>query len=344
MFKVLLLALLLLVGSGTALHAQEITAAPFVLAGLTTQYDPNGNTLTLNLQIVRPDGCELPVAVNGTQRANALFLDLADVIYDSFEAPETSCSNQPVRIEYPYTIYSVTPEQDLSIYHRLLVIAGDAIFGVPITTGNFSADLQFGETFALQKVPVTVQQTTQNLDLTVSATVEYNDICYSEILSRETIVNGQLNLEVFRVRPVGLECRVSETPFVRLINLPVSMIDLPITVNGLTAISPTLPSEPSGPLVRIPLSVDSADVLLMESFPVQVSVIVRGYVDGCEGELLVEQTQEGNTITLEVYRELPADIACTMIAIQVEKTINLGALPSGDYTIIVNGVELTVTV
>lgn len=344
MFKVVLLALLLIVGSGTALHAQETPQAPFVLEGLTTTYDPIGNALTLNLQIVRPDGCEAPVAVNGIQQANALFLDLDDVVYDSFEGGQIPCSNEPVRIDYPYVIYFVTPELDLSIYHRLLVIAGDVIFGVPISTGNFSGDLSFGETFALEKVPVTVQQTTQNGDLTVSATVEYNDVCYSEILGRETIANGQLNLEVFRVRPVGLECRMSETPFQRMINLPVSLNDLPIVVNGIQSIPPTMPFEPIGPLMRVPLGIDSAEVMLMESFPVQVSVVVRGYVDGCEGELLVEQTQEGNTITLEVYRELPANIACTMIAIQVEKTINLGALPSGDYLIIVNGIELTVTV
>ena len=80
------------------------------------------------------------------------------------------------------------------------------------------------------------------------------------------------------------------------------------------------------------------DVNVMESDPRQISLEVEGeHPDGCEYPVLVGQTRQGNTIDIEVYREVPADVFCPMILKPYKGTISLdGAFESGAYTINVN--------
>ena len=80
------------------------------------------------------------------------------------------------------------------------------------------------------------------------------------------------------------------------------------------------------------------DVKVMESDPMQISLEVEGeHPDGCEYPVLVGQTRQGNTINIEVYREVPADVFCPMILKPYKGTISLdGAFETGAYTINVN--------
>ena len=91
------------------------------------------------------------------------------------------------------------------------------------------------------------------------------------------------------------------------------------------------------------VSVDEIDILILESFPVQINVIARGNLpDPCTEISEVLQEREGNTffITIKTYRS-PG--FCIQVLAPFEETIPLEVygLPAGTYTVDVNGVQAT---
>ena len=90
-------------------------------------------------------------------------------------------------------------------------------------------------------------------------------------------------------------------------------------------------------------SVDEIDILISESFPVQINVIARGNLqDPCTEIYQVTQKKESNTffITIKTYHP-PGP--CIQVIAPFEETISLEVygLPAGTYTVDVNGVQGT---
>ncbi len=89
--------------------------------------------------------------------------------------------------------------------------------------------------------------------------------------------------------------------------------------------------------------VESIDVVQLESFPVQVNVIAKGYLpDGCTtlGDAKQSYTPGKFKIVLESKKPLDAE-ACTQSIENFEKTISLNGvvgLQKGTYSVDVNGV------
>lgn len=92
--------------------------------------------------------------------------------------------------------------------------------------------------------------------------------------------------------------------------------------------------------------IETVDVLILESFPVQLHLQVTGYQsDGCEVPVVVTQRREGNEVFVEIYRELSAAMTCPAGTVPYEAKIPLeGGFESGTYTIHVNDVIKTVTI
>ncbi len=85
-----------------------------------------------------------------------------------------------------------------------------------------------------------------------------------------------------------------------------------------------------------------AQVLILESFPVQVNVQVMGVLnDGCTSLGPIEVAQNGSTFNVTVYTTRPADRMCTQQVTNFEETVSLDVqdLPAGTYTVNVNGVS-----
>jgi hypothetical protein len=97
---------------------------------------------------------------------------------------------------------------------------------------------------------------------------------------------------------------------------------------------------PAGEMSIAPIQIESVEVRIAESFPVQVSAYVRGVIgDGCSSVLPAVQERQGNTITLTINRQRPADAICIQIAKVYEETIRLeGDFPPGEYVLKVNDV------
>ena len=89
--------------------------------------------------------------------------------------------------------------------------------------------------------------------------------------------------------------------------------------------------------------VEEVNILLMESFPVQVLVIARGYLpDGCTqiDDRYISFNEEENTFNLQITTKRPADAICTQAIVPFEESIYLDVygLEKGAYVVNVNGI------
>ena len=88
------------------------------------------------------------------------------------------------------------------------------------------------------------------------------------------------------------------------------------------------------------MPIQAVEVLLAETDPVQVTVEVNGWLpDSCTTHHETHQTREGNTITIQITTIRPKDLVCATVVTEYQESVFIGALPAGDYTVIVNDVE-----
>ena len=124
---------------------------------------------------------------------------------------------------------------------------------------------------------------------------------------------------------------------------PVGGPDQPVSSDQPTLQAPE-PTDDAG-AVEVGLAVvDSIDILIMESMPVQVSVVARGNLpDGCTtiGEAATQRDDTIFVVTLTTRR--PLDAVCTEALVPYEQAVPLdvAGLPAGVYTVTVNGVSDT---
>lgn len=84
--------------------------------------------------------------------------------------------------------------------------------------------------------------------------------------------------------------------------------------------------------------VDTVDVLLMESFPLQASArLVGNLADGCTSLVDVQVVRAGNQFTLTPIATRPADMMCTEALVPFERNVPLDikGLPAGTYKVVV---------
>lgn len=92
--------------------------------------------------------------------------------------------------------------------------------------------------------------------------------------------------------------------------------------------------------------IDTVDLLIMESFPLQMMAHITGnYPDGCTSLGEVKQERIDNVITLTIATVRPVDMMCTQALVPFEENIpvDIYGLPAGEYTVNVNGVTATFT-
>jgi inhibitor of cysteine peptidase len=87
--------------------------------------------------------------------------------------------------------------------------------------------------------------------------------------------------------------------------------------------------------------VENIQILILESFPVQVQVIAEGYLpDGCTEIDKIKTEREGNIFNISISTKRPKDAICTQALESFTETIHLDVqgLKAGNYTVNVNGV------
>jgi len=130
------------------------------------------------------------------------------------------------------------------------------------------------------------------------------------------------------------------------IEIPATLIadDTLVAVN--TFVINQLETQTMSDSIKVLTNIDTVSVNVMESMPAQISLDVKGeHPDGCQLPVVVNQSRNGNTITVEIYREVPADMMCPMMLNPYEATVKLdGTFATGGYTITVNDVTRSVDI
>ncbi|MGC9467956.1 MAG: hypothetical protein ACP5HS_05155 [Anaerolineae bacterium] len=123
-----------------------------------------------------------------------------------------------------------------------------------------------------------------------------------------------------------------------------------LTVVILNACSPTQkavgaplpPEKPAGDAKSESVYVDSVDVMILESFPVQVRARITGHLpDGCteitSTDVTYEEASKTFFVEFETYRD--PELMCTQALVPFEKTVDLEVrgLSAGHYTVDVPG-------
>jgi inhibitor of cysteine peptidase len=93
--------------------------------------------------------------------------------------------------------------------------------------------------------------------------------------------------------------------------------------------------------------VEELSLMIMESYPLQVSAQLSGYLpDGCTTINEVQSSMKGDTFTIEIVTQRPGgDVACTMAIVPFEENVPLEVegLPAGEYTVRVGELSETFT-
>jgi len=101
----------------------------------------------------------------------------------------------------------------------------------------------------------------------------------------------------------------------------------------------SMPTEPEPGGVRGPVYVDSTDLLLLESYPVQVRLQVSGALPTpCHAlKWEVIGPDPDGRIDVVLYSVADPELACIQVLEPFETSIPLGAFESGSYTVSLNG-------
>lgn len=109
---------------------------------------------------------------------------------------------------------------------------------------------------------------------------------------------------------------------------------------GLQQSTPLPEEPPQDDNITSKANIESVEVALLESFPVQVQVIAKGYLeDSCTEIAEIQKQQIDNTFEITITTKKPADAICAQVIKLFEENISLEAegLKKGTYTVNVNG-------
>jgi hypothetical protein len=84
---------------------------------------------------------------------------------------------------------------------------------------------------------------------------------------------------------------------------------------------------------------EEASLLVLESFPVQVNLLISGNLPTPCHQLRVSiaQPDAKNRIVIEVYTVVDPNVICIQVLKPIEATFPLGTFPGGHYSVWVNG-------
>jgi hypothetical protein len=100
-----------------------------------------------------------------------------------------------------------------------------------------------------------------------------------------------------------------------------------------------LPQRNDGSLTRGKAYVDHGELLIMESDPIQVALVLQGSLPTpCNQLRVVARPPDGqNQIQVEVYSVIDPEQLCTQVLEPFDVRVSLGSFPGGHYSVWVNG-------
>lgn len=109
-----------------------------------------------------------------------------------------------------------------------------------------------------------------------------------------------------------------------------------------STLNPFAPQPEDQDLTRGNVYVEETSLLIRESSPPQISLMVKGNLPTPCNQLRakIDAPDAANKIEVELYSVSNPDRACAQVLKPFEESINLGTFPAGHYTVWVNG-EMT---
>lgn len=111
------------------------------------------------------------------------------------------------------------------------------------------------------------------------------------------------------------------------------------TSNEPSVPNPFAPQPGDVNLTRAAAFIDEASLIIRESFPPQISLMMAGNLPTPCNQLRVEinAPDTENKIDVEVYSVVDPNQVCAQVLEPFEESIDLGTFPAGNYTVWVNG-------
>ena len=103
-------------------------------------------------------------------------------------------------------------------------------------------------------------------------------------------------------------------------------------------LEPVSPSPADSNKVRAPVYLDSVQLMILESYPVQIQLQLAGSLPTpCHKlRVSVEPPDSENRVYIDVYSVIESDVICIQVIEPISKTISLGTFPTGHYQVYVN--------
>lgn len=100
--------------------------------------------------------------------------------------------------------------------------------------------------------------------------------------------------------------------------------------------------DTDGDLIRGPVYVDEAELVLLESYPVQVELVIRGALPTpcARLEWSAEPPDEQGRILVEAYSLQEPALACIQVLQEMEARLPIGSYSEGAYSVWLNGEEV----
>lgn len=103
--------------------------------------------------------------------------------------------------------------------------------------------------------------------------------------------------------------------------------------------NPFSPQPGDVALTRSNVYLNASSLVIRESFPPQISLMLSGDLPTPCNQLRVDvgAPDQENKIRVDVYSLMDPNLLCTQVLEPFEESIDLGTFPTGHYTVFVNG-------
>lgn len=302
------------------------TVAPFLDS---IEFSGGADGLLLNMSGEHPDGCE-------TEEFTRVYQDnIQENLYhvDNFRLV-------PQGVMCPASLMPFEAEVSLEAENGDIVEIDDSYF---LIEGNEAIPVN---QYPLVVMAVEILSGVNGNIVAVTGTQDCGFEAVAHVLERDFISA----VDIFAYVPSDEACGDLTTPY----DEGFFVDSLPIVINGVAydengEIDPMASSqsdnqEAEGNAMPVDTVIETVEVAILESFPMQLQLVVSGYQpDGCDFPVEVAQRVDGNDVTLHIFRNVPPDVMCTMNLAPYEETILIdGGFTEGTVNIQVN--EFTTSV
>lgn len=336
----LLLALLLLLPGG---FFQKETEEPLM------EPEREFEVMVENIEIVSTDpftlritgvhaDCETPLVVEQSIQGNIVFVDINHAAV---------CMGEDTPFEIEVEVDTEEVEMIDSVDYQWAVVANNFPIGIQTVEDMEPAVMPlFRSPILVEDVDVIAAD--EGFEVRVRG--QLPDGCEGQVYVRQHVDEEtmQVELEITRLLSIAAMCPMMVVVYDEVFPLEGDLNGIyTVTANDVKTVYDFENQEQISmdDMTRFDTVIETAEILVQESFPPQLVLEVTGYQpDGCEFPVQVDTRQEGDTLYVDIYRLVPNNVRCPRSITPYEASISLGAFEPGEYTININNGMQTVEV